>query len=342
MAQHAPVFIVGTGRCGSTLMSNLINMHPDILSLSEVFVSFPHDSLYHRQIDGERFWRMITDASPVLRKAINPVRSPVEFTYPFKPDSPWTMADLPACLYMMLPHFSDDPDALYREMEPILRSRPRETLGDQYRFWFNWLVEREGKQMWMERSGNSITMVKALYRIFPEARFIHIHRDGREVAMSIQKFMPLRVFFHMWRRLRLIGIDLMKTPFRYSDSAMISNFAPLFADKIPVDSLLDDVPDIVEVGKFWSAMVESGMKDLEAVPEDQKYEMTYTDLIQNPRETLDQFMEFAAPDLPRETWLDAASQIPKRNEPKWQHLPAETIKALEEACQPGMKLLGYA
>ncbi|MEO1028495.1 MAG: sulfotransferase [Pseudomonadota bacterium] len=339
---HTPVFIVGTGRCGSTLMSNLINLHPDILSLSEVFVSFPHNSLYPRKLDGERFWNMLTHASPVLRKVINPVRSPVEFTYPFTPDSPWTMADLPACMYMTLPHFTDDPDAVYRAMEPDIRARPMAPLADQYRYWFDWMTEQQGKKLWMERTGNSITMVKALHRLFPDAKFVHIHRDGREVAMSIQKFMPLRLFLHMWKRLRYFGVDLLKTPFRYADSFWIANFAPYFVDHIPADRLLDMEPDIVDVGKFWSAMITGGMKDLARVPSPQVYEMTYADLVTNPRDTLDGFMEFAAPDLDRSDWLDKASQLPQRNPAAWQDLPADQIAALEKACAPGMELLGYA
>jgi hypothetical protein len=32
-----PVFVVGTGRCGSTLVSNILRAHPGVLSLSEFF-----------------------------------------------------------------------------------------------------------------------------------------------------------------------------------------------------------------------------------------------------------------------------------------------------------------
>jgi putative sulfotransferase len=63
-----PTFIVGTGRCGSTMLSNMIREHPRILGLSEFFISvtdcartpqameqaFPQDA-----IDGPTFWKII-------------------------------------------------------------------------------------------------------------------------------------------------------------------------------------------------------------------------------------------------------------------------------------------
>lgn len=342
MSANAPVFIVGTGRCGSTLMSNLVNLHPDILSLSEVFVSFATEGLVHRTMSGPRFWKLLNDASPVLRGAINPTRSPVEFTYEFGEDSPWTMKDLPACLYMTLPHLSAEPDALYRELEPVIKARPTAPMGEQYRFWFDWLTERHDKKMWIERSGNSITMVKALHRLFPDAKFVHIHRDGREVAMSIRNFMPLRVFFHSWIRLRRIGVDLLKTPFRYSDSLMVNTFAPLISRMMPVEYFLENEPTPEQAGAFWSAMISQGMRDLATVPAENIHTMTYTDLVENPRETIEAFQQFAAPELANDDWLDAAAKLPRQSNPKWQSLSADEIERLERACAPGMKVLGYS
>lgn len=341
MTKSPPVFIVGTGRCGSTLMSNLVNLHPQILSLSEVFVSFATEGLVHRKMDGPRFWKLVTDASPVLRKAINPTRSPVEFTYPLTENSPWTMENLPASLYMTLPHLSDTPDAVYRAMEPAIKARPKAPMGEQYQFWFDWLTQHENKAMWIERSGNSITMVKALHRLFPDAKFIHIHRDGRETAMSIRNFMPLRVFLHLWTRLRRIGVDLLKTPFRYSDSLMVNSFSPLISNLLPTDRILDTVPDAADAGKFWSAMITQGLKDLAKVPTQNVHTMTYQDLTTNPVDTLQGFIDFAAPDLDHGDWVERAAKLPKASPPKWKALPADQIARLEAACAPAMKLLGY-
>lgn len=341
MSKNPPVFIVGTGRCGSTLMSNLVNLHPDILSLSEVFVSFATEGLAHRKMSGPRFWRLLNEASPILRAAINPTRSPVEFTYEFNEDSPWTMKDLPACLYMTLPHLSDEPDAIYRELEPLVKGRPTAPMGEQYQFWFDWLAKRHDKQMWIERSGNSITMVKALHRLFPDAKFVHIHRDGREVAMSIRNFMPLRVFFHSWIRLRRIGVDLLKTPFRYSDSLMVNTFAPVISGLMPVEHFLDTEPTPEEAGKFWSAMISQGLRDLADVPAQNIHTMSYNDLVEQPHETIEAFQRFAAPDLANAEWLEAAAKLPRKAVPKWQALPADELARLERACAPAMSALGY-
>lgn len=341
MTPSRPVFIVGTGRCGSTLMSNMVNMHDDILSLSEVFVSFANDAFVNHTLDGDGLWRLLTDTSPVLRKVINPTRSPVEFTYAFTPDSPWTMETLPACLYMTLPHFTDQPDALFNKMKPIMQARPKAPLGDQYQYWFDWMTAEQGKKMWIERSGNSITMVESLRKHFPDAKFVHIHRDGRETAMSIRNFMPLRMFLHIWTRLRKVGIDLLKPPFRYSESRPLNLLARHLSGLIPIERYLDTEPDAAEAGRFWSAMIEQGVKDLANVPAENLHTMTYADLTERPRETLDAFIQFAAPDIDHTAWLEKASKVPKVSAPKWKALHADELARLEEACAPGMKLLGY-
>jgi len=47
------------------------------------------------------------------------------------------------------------------------------------------VVEAQGKRAWVEVSGPNIRSGPGLLRIFPEARFVHMMRDGRAVAASI-------------------------------------------------------------------------------------------------------------------------------------------------------------
>lgn len=340
MANFSPIFIVGTGRCGSTLMTEIIAKHPKILSLSEVFTSFTTKALYEQEMDSAAFIDMLANPALSIRKAITADLAPREFTYKFGPTSAYTKDNLPTCLMMTLPRFSDEPDQLYERMIKELESWPTQQLSGWYTAWFGWLAQQHDKDLWIERTGSSITMVKPLLRMFPDAKFVHIYRDGRETALSIQKFKPMRVFLHLRNRLRYIGIDILKSPFRQSDSWLIHLTAPIMERVLPIDSYLEMAPTLEQSGTFWSDMLKTGMKDLESVRDSHLHNICYADLVSRPRETLSTFLDFAAPGLPQDDWLDDVSSIPKKLEPAWKQLSAEEQKILEEACSPGMALLG--
>ena len=59
-----PVFIVGTGRCGSTALSNILNQHPSVLSLSEFFISLLPNAFVRHQMTGSQFWELLSTSRP--------------------------------------------------------------------------------------------------------------------------------------------------------------------------------------------------------------------------------------------------------------------------------------
>lgn len=340
MTNYPPVFIVGTGRCGSTLMSEVVARHPNILSLSEVFTSFTTRALYNRRLKSSDFIKMLHEPAPTLKTAMTPESAPSEFTYKFNEGSKYSLEDLPTCMRMILPRFSDTPDELYDIMLEEVRGWSEGSLADWYVRWFGWLRDHHDKSLWIERTGTSITMVKALARMFPDAKFVHIYRDGRETALSIRNFRPIRIFLHIRNRLRLVGVDILKTPFRQSDSWLIYHTSPFMERVTPAERFMNKEPTIKQSGQFWSDMLKVGMKDLEQVPKDRQHNMNYADLVREPRETLSNFLDFVAPGIPKDAWLDDVSKLPRYREPAWKNLSNTDHKILEEACRPGMELLG--
>src|SRR5215218_6823835 len=59
------------------------------------------------------------------------------------------------------------------------------TPGAVLRAFYTFYAEREGKPRWGEKTPGYVRYMQTIERVLPEARFIHLIRDGRDVAISI-------------------------------------------------------------------------------------------------------------------------------------------------------------
>ena len=50
------MLILSTVRCGSTMASEVLHTHPDVLSLSEFFISLGMKSLIPKRLSGKALW----------------------------------------------------------------------------------------------------------------------------------------------------------------------------------------------------------------------------------------------------------------------------------------------
>jgi hypothetical protein len=62
----------------------------------------------------------------------------------------------------------------------------RPFLRDLVDAFYRWYQEAEGKVRWGDKTPHYMEIVPQLARMYPNARFIHLVRDGRDVAKSIQ------------------------------------------------------------------------------------------------------------------------------------------------------------
>ena len=203
----APTFIVSTGRCGSTMLSNMVREHPDLLSVSEFFTSLTSQAFRGTRLTGESVFRRLNTLSPSGRALLANGLFVDEFLYRLGPDSRYRAEEVPPVMCATLPHLSDDPEALWDRLSESLRLRPEDSLAAQYRYVFQWLTDHFGKKLWIERSGASLLFVPVLDRIFPGARFVHVFRDGRDTAMSMHRHHFFRLRIQAARLLKRIGLD---------------------------------------------------------------------------------------------------------------------------------------
>ncbi|MEX1047626.1 MAG: sulfotransferase [Actinomycetota bacterium] len=142
------VFIVGSGRSGTTMLRLMLDAHP--------LVAVPHESFFVPKWIEEwpqlaRGGRLDVDAALALaRRDEHLEQMPV------------------------------DPAEARRRLEALENPTAAEALDTVFRVY----MESEGKETWGDKTPRNVTYVRKIARAFPRAKFVHLIRDGRDVWLS--------------------------------------------------------------------------------------------------------------------------------------------------------------
>jgi Sulfotransferase family len=71
------------------------------------------------------------------------------------------------------------------EVRARLRGVDPLNCADAVREFFRLYAERQGKERWGDKTPGYVRSMRLIQKVLPEARFIHIIRDGRDVALSV-------------------------------------------------------------------------------------------------------------------------------------------------------------
>lgn len=330
-------FIVGTGRCGSTLLSAMLHVDPTILSVSEFFVGLDREHRFDTrtaQADG-----LAELLSRAMGEQLNFTRRGIilpEIRYPYgAPGSRYTLDDpLPWILYIMLPALSDEPDALFDALIDDCRQLPRGPLADQYRAVFRWLAAWRHATDWVERSGSSLEYLPELVELFPDGRYLHLHRHGHEAALSMREHAAFR--YMLASRYEIpdqdgVPYSFMRTYDPRSGPSMRDELTQIIRARAPVEYF----------GRYWSDQVIAGSTAIATLAPSQYMTLTFEDLIRDVEGSLAAIATFF--ELPGDHGAArrrAARLVRGRPATRFDALPAAEQEKLREACLPGMRALG--
>lgn len=347
MQEIDPVFVVGTGRCGSTLISDMLRLHPGVLSLSEFWtfvtdlgtlipLAFPEGEA----VDSEHFWRIIATSYPKQNLMLSQGVAMDEVLYPCLPTSRFnTESGVPALLQTTLPHLCAEHDALFDEVQAFVLAQPPAPIHQHYTRLFAWLQQRWKRRVWVERSGSSLRIVERLHKNFPQAKFVHIVRDGRNCALSMSRHYGFRMVLLAFLMTEILGCDPFEDDNRSGAGDLPDDLYALLPEHFDPDAFRNYEAAPSVYGHYWSGEMIAGLAVLSRLPAGRVLTLRYEDILADPVNTARTLISFIHPTLVDDSWLASAAKLVHPARSAWEQLPIQEQTFLQAACEPGTQAL---
>jgi putative sulfotransferase len=301
--------IISSGRCGSTLLSNLIADEPETLSISESLgpvlshLTLPPPA---EHVTGAHYWALLSEPH-ARRETMARIGAVLG---KFGNDEDARVGTTPPILLVTLPSISAEPDRLFAVLAEEVPRFPAQPVGRHHLMLLDMLAVRAGKRRWVERSGASSAVAGPLLASMPEARIVYLTRNIMPTARSMSKHQSFRFALARFEFHQRYGAD------PYNPGAWYGSLPE--PDELP-DELRDLLPDQVtsralgelsrDIGRY-ATMCASMMGSAEQAFADfdppYLHRIRYEDLLANPvgeLATLGEFLGFADP----ARWATAAA-----------------------------------
>lgn len=275
-----PVFIIGAPGSGTTVLYDTLCAHRD---LAYVTLNMLRAGI-HKQ------GRLVGDKRTTLFKMHNLLHKDKASTVPHEANAFWIQ-------YFGTYNYMTEDD-----LTPEMKAHLRKNVAAVQNLW--------KRPRFINKNLQHCVRVRILDRIFPDAKFVHIIRDGRAVAYSI---------------LNKKG-EANPTMFLLS------------LKKILGDKYKPERSELFNYGQAWGELVGKA-REANAFGSDRYCELRYEDLITNPRDEIKRVVDFCK----LEWYSGFEKNIPKTSNmnAKWmQKADDEQKRDLEESTQELRYLLG--
>lgn len=260
----APIFILGTPRCGSTMLQELLACHDSIAFFTHSMDVFPEPDLFRAVDWTRRYFGLDVRGERYLKDSII-----VDGGSPSEAMRFWA-----ECLNLD-PYQLKWPERRIADLTPDQIQRIHTTLRHVIA-----CFKERGSTRFLNKSPALLTEALLLQDLFPDAHFVHLVRDGRMVANSLIKLYRLQ----REQDLKVAHPMFKDQPFvPYPRVPGLEESAKQYGFE-----------DIRTTATVW----DSSIKFVNGMRPNLKhfYEVRYEDILARPREEMQRIFEFC--DLP--------------------------------------------
>jgi hypothetical protein len=303
--QHVRLlFIIGTGRCGSTMVQEALARHRDVGFISNFDSRWPGLNLKGRW--NNSLYRL-TPRRYIQRDRRRLLRGGDPEENHFGPSEAYRIINDKVSPIVGAPYR----DLTADDVTPWLEHR--------FRAFFQERMDVQKKPVFMHKF-TGWPRASFIHRIFPEAQFLHVIRDGRAVASSLLER-------KWWRG--------YKGPPEWGFGPLTSEFAEQWESS--------GRSFVVLAGLEWRLLMDAAGAAKKSIPSNLWMDIRYEDFVSDPRERLKAILEFIGLE-----WTDQFDAKFKkfaftgdRTRRHLDKLTAEQARALESVLQGHLRYLGY-
>jgi Sulfotransferase family len=299
---YGVLFIIGTGRCGSTIVQEMLTRHPDVAFVSNV------DELLSR-FDLKGTWNNLAYRRIPQRftQRDRVVPTLVQTRLHFGPSEAYRLIE------RRVSHTVSEPfrDLTERDVTPALERRFRRFVDAR--------VGAQRRPLFLHKF-TGWPRARFLQEIFPEARFVHVVRDGRAVASSLLQ--------RPWWRGHLGVPDW--------------GFGPL-PDDYSKEWEESGRSLVALAGLEWKVLIDAADEARAQVPEDRWMDVRYEDFVEEPRGHVERILDWVGLPWTREfeRSFSRYSYGRHRKAAYVRDLHPSQVELLDRLLEDHLRTLGY-
>lgn len=283
-----PIFILGSGRSGTTILYNLLSIHPDVCwfsVLTDMHYAWPQLSVFHRVLD-------IPVVGQWLKHQIGRSDTHTYSLYPVEGEG----------IYHTLCRFE--------QHKKTTETSPGPAKLELFKRSVQTHLQYTGKPRFINKQTANTQRIALMRKLFPDAYWIHIIRDGRAVANSLSRV-------EWWPNTRLWWLG--KTPREWNP---------------------DGTRWLTLGAKHWQKNV-TEIRSHAARLKPNYLEIRYEDLVRNPRNVIRQILRCTRL-TPYESYLTMLPASLGDGNAKWRtSLSEKDQKLLNKTVGVFLRSLGY-
>jgi putative sulfotransferase len=294
--------ILSSGRCGSTLLSDLIAAEPETLSAQESLISRNLDRWQSDdKMTGSEYWSVLSTPSLQWETVVRIGAIAGEFRYPTTGRWAGKLASLPPIAMVTLPAISADPDSLFDLLGARVPDFPEQTLAQHHVMFLDLLASLGQRRRWVERSGGSSALADPLLEKISFDKVVYLTREPADTALSMSRHASFQFAVIRTELLFRCGFDPYNefTPPHAraseaygSDRQVPAEMQCLLPEQMTMETLTERGGLVEQHKLIWAGMSYATEVALARHPPRQLFRMRYEDLVAAPEKQLTRVAEF--------------------------------------------------